>query len=120
MDSSCEAHVCGPPPKERKSRSKTARKYIEETECLGSFETGNLGARESKVHRARLMSDDLVPHLQQSGSGCVELFSPEVRAAVGVDELGIDPHLGAARLHRAFRLGAHARVLADRLGIDFP
>ena len=64
------------------------------------------------------MSDDLVLHLQQIGAGGVELIGPKMRAAVGVDELGVDPHLIAARLHRAFQHIAHAQILADRLGVD--
>ena len=64
------------------------------------------------------MGDDLVLRLQQIGARGVELFGPEVRAAVGVDELGVDPHLVAARLNRAFQHIAHAQILADRLGVD--
>jgi hypothetical protein len=36
------------------------------------------------------MRDDFVLRLQQIGAGRVELFGPEVRAAPGVDELGVD------------------------------
>jgi hypothetical protein len=57
------------------------------------------------------MRDDLVLRLQQIGAGGVELFGPEMCAAVGVDELEIDPHLGGARLHRAFQHIAHAQSL---------
>ena len=39
-------------------------------------------------------------------------------AAAGVDELGVDPHPIAARLHRAFEDIARAQILADRLGVD--
>jgi hypothetical protein len=39
-------------------------------------------------------------------------------AAAGVDELGVDPHPVAARLHRAFENIAHAQILADRLDVD--
>ena len=66
----------------------------------------------------RQMRDDRVLRLQQIGARRVELFGPEVSAAVGVDELGVDPHLIAARLHRAFENIAHAQILADRLGVD--
>ena len=64
------------------------------------------------------MRDDRVLRLQQIGAGRVELLGPEVSAAVGVDELGVDPHPIAARLHRAFENIAHAQILADRLGVD--
>ena len=64
------------------------------------------------------MRDDRVLRLQQIGAGRVELFGPEVSAAAGVDELGVDPHPIAARLHRAFENIAHAQILADRLGVD--
>ena len=64
------------------------------------------------------MRDDRILRLQQIGAGRVELFGPEVRAAPGVDELGVDPRPIAARLHRAFENIAHAQILADRLGVD--
>ena len=64
------------------------------------------------------MGDDLVLRLQQIGALGVELFGPKMSAAVGVDELGVDPHLIAARLNRAFQHIAHAQILADRLGVD--
>ena len=46
------------------------------------------------------------------------MLGPEVGAAAGVDELGVDPHAIAARLHRAFENIAHAEILADRRGVD--
>ncbi|MGA8714375.1 MAG: hypothetical protein WB647_15325, partial [Roseiarcus sp.] len=64
------------------------------------------------------MRDDRILRLQQIGAGRVELFGPEVSAAAGVDELGVDPHPIAARLHRAFENIAHAQILADRLDVD--
>ena len=64
------------------------------------------------------MRDHLVLRLQQIGAGSVELFGPDMRAAVGVDELGIDPHLVAAGLHRAFQHIAHPQILADGFGVD--
>ncbi len=39
------------------------------------------------------MRDDRVLRLQQIGPGRVELFGPQMHAALGVDELGVDPHL---------------------------
>ena len=71
-----------------------------------------------KVECVRQTCDDRVLRLQQIGAGRVELFGPEVSAAAGVDELGVDPHLIAARLHRALQHIAYAQVLADRLGVD--
>jgi hypothetical protein len=71
-------------PKSARATQKPQENILRKPNAWASFETGDLGARESKVHRARPMSDDLVPHLQQSGSGCVELFSPEVRAVLSV------------------------------------
>ena len=63
------------------------------------------------------MGDDLVLHLQQIGAGGVELFGPEMGAALGVDELRVDPHPVAAGLHRTLQHIAHAQILADRLGV---
>src|SRR5471030_2664506 len=64
------------------------------------------------------MRDDRVLRLQQIGAGRVELLGPEVSATAGVDELGVDPHPIATRLHRAFENIAHAQILADRLDVD--
>ena len=82
------------------------------------FDACALGIDELKVECVRQMRDDRVLRLQQIGAGRVELFGPEVSAAAGVDELGVDPHPIAARLHRAFENIAHAQILADRLGVD--
>ena len=82
------------------------------------FDACGLGLDELKVDCVRQMRDDRVLRLQQIGAGRVELFGPEVSAAAGVDELGVDPHPIAARLHRAFENIAHAQILADRLGVD--
>ena len=41
-----------------------------------------------------------------------------MRAAFGVDELGVDAHPVLIALHRAFEHVAHAQLLADRLGVD--
>ena len=71
-----------------------------------------------KVRRARQTGDDLVLRLQQIGARRVELIGPQVGAAVGVDELGVDPHLIAGRLHRALQHIAHAQLPADGLGVD--
>ena len=40
-----------------------------------------------------------------------------MRAAAGVDELGVDPDLITAWLHRAFEDIAHAEIFPDRLGV---
>src|ERR1700722_17546373 len=53
-----------------------------------------------------------------TGAWRVELLSPHVSAAACVDELGVDSHLTAARLNRAFENIANAQILADRLGVD--
>jgi hypothetical protein len=68
-----------------------------------------------RVHKA---CDDLVLRLQQVSAGGVELVGPDMCAAVGVDELDIDPHPGGARLRRALQHVTHAQLLADRLGVD--
>jgi len=55
-----------------------------------------------------------------AAEGSISAISPipDMRAAVGVDELGIDPHLVAAGLHRAFQHIAHPQILADGFGVD--
>ena len=72
------------------------------------IEASGLNLGELIIHRARQMVDDLVLRLQQISAGGVELLGPDLGAAVGVDELGVDPHLIAAGLHRAFEHVAHA------------
>jgi hypothetical protein len=65
------------------------------------FESGGLDLGKLKVNRARQTGDDLVLRLQEIGTGRVELFGPEMGAALRVDELGVDPNRIAGRLHRA-------------------
>ena len=77
-----------------------------------------LGLGKLNFHRARQNGDDFVLRLQQIGAWGVELFSPKVRAAASVDELGVDPDLIATWLHRALENIAHAQILADHLGVD--
>ena len=100
-------------------------RYTLESQVLGigigrgrPFEAGGLGLGELKVDCMRQMRDNRVLRLQQIGARGVELVGPEVRAAAGVDKLGVDPHPIAARLHRAFEKIAHAQIPADRLGVD--
>ena len=66
--------------------------------CGRPFEAGSLHLGELKVDCARQMGDDRVLRLQQIDAGRVELLGPEV-GATGVDELGVDSHPVAARLH---------------------
>jgi hypothetical protein len=82
------------------------------------LEAGGLRLWELGVQRARQMGDDLVLHLQQLSPGGVELFGPEVGAAFGINKLGVDPDLIAARLDRAFEHVANAQVPANSLGVD--
>ena len=46
------------------------------------------------------------------------MFGPEVGAAFGINKLGVDPDLIAARLDRAFEHVANAQVPANSLGVD--
>jgi hypothetical protein len=71
------------------------------------FGARGLGLHELKASCVLQMRDDFVLCLQQIGARRIELFGPEM-SALGVDELGVDPHPIAARLHRAFENIAHA------------
>ncbi len=82
------------------------------------FYSCDVGLLKLKVERIRQMRDDRVLGPQQICAGRVELFGPEVSAAAGVDELGVDSHPIAARLDRAFENIAHAQIQADRLDVD--
>ena len=63
-----------------------------------SFSAGRLRPRGVEFPQgARQMGDDLVLRRQQIGAGGVELLGPQMRAASGVDQLGIDPDLARHR-----------------------
>ena len=46
------------------------------------------------------------------------MIRPKMRAAMGIDELGVDAHPVVVPLHRAFEHVANAEFLADLLGVD--
>ena len=60
----------------------------------------------------------LILQFEQVGHVFLEAFGPEMRARLGVDELGVDAHPVLIALHRAFEHIAHAEFLADLLGVD--
>ena len=78
---------------------------------------GSIDCTQLYLHGARETGDDLVLHLQQIGAIGIELIGPQMRAGLGVDELGVDPHLIAAALYAALQHIAHAQILADRLDV---
>ena len=71
-----------------------------------------------KLQGVRQTGDNLVLHLQQIGARRVKLIGPKMRAAGGVDELGVDSCLTAAGKHRASQHIAHPQFLADCLSVD--
>ena len=62
--------------------------------------------------------DNLVLHVEQVGDRLVEALRPQVRAALGVDELDVDAHALAAALNAAFERIAHVELAADLLRVD--
>ena len=70
------------------------------------------------LKRAGEARDHFVLELEQVRDVFLEAVGPEMRAAFGVDELGVDAHPVGVALHRAFEHVAHAELLADRLGVE--
>src|ERR1700719_4902758 len=61
--------------------------------------------------------NDLVLHLQEIGAIGIELIGPQMRACLGVYELGMYPYLIAAALFAPLQHVADAEVLADLLHV---
>jgi hypothetical protein len=57
--------------------------------------------------------DDLVLHVEEVGDGLVEPFRPEMGAALGVNELDIDPHPATRALNTALEHVANVQFAAD-------
>jgi hypothetical protein len=62
-------------------------------------------------------SDDLVLHLEHFALVGVELVGPQMRAAVGVNQLGVDPDTCAAPLSASFEDVTNAKLLAGRFHV---
>ena len=58
-------------------------------------------------------------HLQEVGTVLVKPVSPEMRIALGIDELGVHTQPVATRLHAAFQRIAHTEILADLPHVDW-
>ena len=57
--------------------------------------------------------DDRVLQVEEIGERFVEALGPEMGAALGVDQLHVDAHAGAAALHAAFEHIAHVQFAPD-------
>src|SRR6516165_6245089 len=63
--------------------------------------------------------DDVVLHLQEIGPILIELVGPEMRPALGVDELCIHADFVATVLLAAFERVANGKLLADLLRVHW-
>jgi hypothetical protein len=61
---------------------------------------------------------DLVLHVEKVAALFVEALGPQMRPALGIDELGIEPHPLARVLHAAFEHVPHAELATDLAGVD--
>ena len=80
--------------------------------------TLGFGVHQLDLKRAGEARDHFVLELEQVHHVFLESVGPEMRAAFRVDELGVDAHPVGVALHRAFEDVAHAKFLADRLGVE--
>ena len=62
--------------------------------------------------------DDLILRREQITNRFVETLSPEMRSALGGDQLRVDANAVPSALDGAFEHIANAELLADRLGVD--
>src|SRR2546423_14969999 len=86
---------------------------------------GMLAHRPPALGRDQLYMDgtgqpgsDLVLHIEKVGALLVEALGPQMRAALGIDELRIEAHPLASVLHAAFEHVSHAELTADPAGVD--
>ena len=70
------------------------------------------------VQRASQSRHDLVLHVEEIGKTLIEPLGPEMIAALGVDELDVDPHAVAAALDAALEHIADVQFAPDRLRVD--
>src|SRR5260221_6405011 len=61
---------------------------------------------------------DLVLRVKEAGMRLVEAFGPQMRPALGIDELRIDPDPVVRVLHAAFEDEADAEFATDLAGVD--
>ena len=76
---------------------------------------GSAGFRRGQlyVQSPRKPRDDLVLHIEQVPALAVEPVGPEMRATLGVDQLGIDADAQTGSLNAAFEDVPHAKLAAD-------
>src|SRR4051812_8222235 len=75
-------------------------------------------ADQLNAERIRDPAGNLVSQLEQVGCVAVEAFRPEMRIALGVDQLGIDPYLVRRSADAAFHHIANTEFATDLPGVD--
>src|SRR6266545_863406 len=61
---------------------------------------------------------DLILHVKEVGARLVETSGPQMRAALGIDQLRVYPDPLARVLHAAFEDVSHAELATDLTGVD--
>jgi len=84
-----------------------------------------LARRPAALRRDQLHVDatgqpggDLILHVEKVGAPLVEAFGPQMRPALGIDELRVEAHPLARVLHAPFEHVSHAEVTADLTAVD--
>jgi hypothetical protein len=98
--------------------SQTLKIEVHRVGGRGLFCAPRLDGDEFGVQRARQARDNLVLHVEKIGERLVEPLGPEVIAGLGVDELDIDAHAGAAALDATLEDVADVQLAAHLLQID--
>ena len=79
---------------------------------------GGLRADQREIERDSDAAGDLVLQGKQIADVALEPLGPQMRAGLGIDQLGVDADLLGRALDAAFKHIAHAQLAADLLGVD--
>src|ERR1700719_3797831 len=96
------------------------KRVIDGIEALGMLarRPPALGRDHLDLDGASQPGGNLVLPVEEIGERLVEACGPQMRAALGIDELRVDPDPAACILHATFEDVTHAELAADLADVD--
>ena len=105
--------ICAP------AQSPTSHGQIDHVRIFGTSTLSGFGLGQSPVQTAGQSRHHFILQLEKVGHVLFETVGPQMCASLGIYELRVDAHPVLVALDRAFEHVAHAKLLADLLGVDF-
>src|SRR5215472_10504896 len=101
-------------------RGPPAKSVIDRIEPVGVLADRPPALRCDQLHvdGAGQPGGNLILHVERIAALLIEAFGPQMRAALGIDELSVEPDPLARVLHAAFEHVAHAELATDLTGVD--